>query len=127
TVVAYFYRPTHAEPPKPPDNRLGLKPFDPNGRRPADLARTTTTDGHAVDFIVRRERGTINRAIYEIEFLTTHASRCPIPGPLLRDGTAFWSTSLAEAAARAIGKALAGQARWMTRLSRVGMPWHLLR
>ncbi|MBL8294556.1 MAG: hypothetical protein JNN08_22115 [Bryobacterales bacterium] len=46
--------------------KKGFQPFDPAGPRPADLARTTTTHGHAVDFIVRRERGTINRAIYEI-------------------------------------------------------------
>lgn len=46
--------------------KKGFQPFDPGGPRPADVAKTTTSQGQAVDFIVRRERGTINRAIYEI-------------------------------------------------------------
>jgi hypothetical protein len=37
--------------------------------RPADLAQTTTLDGRTVDYIVRLERGTIDRAIYEIAAL----------------------------------------------------------
>jgi hypothetical protein len=36
---------------------------------PADLAQTTTIDGHAVDYIVRVESGTINRSIYRIAIL----------------------------------------------------------
>ena len=36
---------------------------------PADLARTTTTQGRTVPYIVRMETGTINRAIYEIALL----------------------------------------------------------
>ncbi|HRX62790.1 MAG TPA: DUF6351 family protein [Candidatus Competibacter sp.] len=37
--------------------------------RPADMATTTTLDGQTVDFIVRWERGTINRFIYSIAML----------------------------------------------------------
>ena len=36
---------------------------------PADLARTTTTQGRTVPYIVRKETGTINRGIYEIALL----------------------------------------------------------
>jgi hypothetical protein len=37
--------------------------------RPADLAQTTTLDGRTVDYIVRVEQGTINRAVYELAAL----------------------------------------------------------
>ena len=37
--------------------------------RPADLAQTTTLDGRTVDYIVRLERGTIDRGVYEIAAL----------------------------------------------------------
>jgi hypothetical protein len=40
--------------------------------RPADLAQTTTFEGKTVDFIVRWERGTINRFIYSIAMLAPH-------------------------------------------------------
>ena len=36
---------------------------------PADMARTTTTQGRRVPYVVRRETGTINRGIYEIALL----------------------------------------------------------
>jgi trans-2-enoyl-CoA reductase len=34
--------------------------------RPDDMAQTTTIDGKTVDYIVRQERGTINRFVYSI-------------------------------------------------------------
>ena len=55
------------------------KPYDPAAPRPADLAMTTTTDGHMVPYIVRREMGTINRAVYVISFL--HEPGQPLPAP----------------------------------------------
>jgi hypothetical protein len=55
------------------------RPFDPNAPRPADLATTTTTDGRTVPYIVRREMGTINRAVYVIAFL--HEPGTPLPDP----------------------------------------------
>lgn len=45
------------------------KDYTPGMDRPADLAKTTTIDGKTVDFIVRWERGTINRFIYSIAML----------------------------------------------------------
>ena len=43
--------------------------LDPSGPRPVDVARTTTSDGREVPFIVRVESGTINRSIYRIAVL----------------------------------------------------------
>ncbi|MEV4803386.1 DUF6351 family protein [Nonomuraea sp. NPDC049421] len=37
--------------------------------RPADMATTTLPDGRTVDFVVRRERGVINRFLYSIAML----------------------------------------------------------
>ncbi len=56
-----------------------FRPFDPAGPRPADLAQTTTTDGRTVPYIVRREMGTINRAVYVIAFL--HEPGTPLADP----------------------------------------------
>ena len=44
-----------------------------DGTRPEDLARTTTIDGQEVDFVVRVERGTINRFIYSHAMLVDPA------------------------------------------------------
>ena len=48
------------------------KDYTPGMTRPADLAQTTTIEGKTVDFIVRWERGTINRFIYSIAMLAPH-------------------------------------------------------
>jgi len=50
-------------------------PDGPAGPLPADIASTTTLDGQTVPYIVRWERGTINRFIYSIAMLapTTEA------------------------------------------------------
>ena len=45
------------------------KDYTPGMARPADMAQTTTIDGKTVDFIVRWERGTIDRFIYSIALL----------------------------------------------------------
>ncbi|MCZ2859830.1 DUF6351 family protein [Blastococcus sp. VKM Ac-2987] len=70
TKVEYFYLSSATE---------AFEPFDPAGPRPDDLARTTTIEGDTVDSIVRRETGTINRAVYEIAFL--HSPGEPAPDP----------------------------------------------
>lgn len=74
TVVSYVYKSTVPPPPGrgrgqgPGALPAGFKAFDPSGARPSDLAQTTV-NGKTVDYIVRRERGTINRAIYEIAMI----------------------------------------------------------
>jgi hypothetical protein len=44
--------------------------YDPAAPRPSDMSETTTMDGDTVDFIVRWERGTINRFIYSLAMLS---------------------------------------------------------
>ena len=46
----------------------------PAGPLPADVATTTTLDGRTVPFVVRRERGTINRFIYSLAMLADPAA-----------------------------------------------------
>ena len=48
------------------------KAYTPGMPRPADMAQTTTIDGKTVDFIVRWERGTINRFLYSIAMLAPY-------------------------------------------------------
>jgi hypothetical protein len=83
TQVTYLYKSTlppaadtKSEPNGPP---LGFKVYDPKAPMPADVAEVTTTQGKQVRYIVRWERGTINRAIYEIAFL--HEPGMPLPDP----------------------------------------------
>jgi hypothetical protein len=59
TRVDYVYR----------SSQGAFKPYTPGGERPADMVTTTTTDGLTVDYVVRWERGTINRFIYSIAML----------------------------------------------------------
>jgi hypothetical protein len=59
TRVVYVYRTTGNQ----------WKPLPADHSRPADLATTTTLDGTTRDFIVRWERGTINRFIYSLAML----------------------------------------------------------
>jgi hypothetical protein len=59
TRVDYLYRSTDGQ----------FKPLPADGSRPADLAQTTLLDGRTVDYVVRRERGTINRFIYSFAML----------------------------------------------------------
>ncbi|HKU12959.1 MAG TPA: DUF6351 family protein [Steroidobacteraceae bacterium] len=46
-----------------------FKPYDPHAAAPADLAETTTDRGAKVKYIVRVERGVMNRAIYDMAVL----------------------------------------------------------
>ncbi|MDA1185883.1 MAG: DUF6351 family protein [Acidobacteria bacterium] len=96
TTVEYFYRSDPAASPTDQgdlaagDNANGFqggdpgpyRPLDPDGPRPAGILMTTTTEGKTVPYIVRREMGTINRAVYSIAFL--HEPGTPLPSP--------WST-----------------------------------
>jgi Tannase-like family of unknown function (DUF6351) len=45
------------------------KPYNAAAPRPADMTTTTTSTGQTVDFIIRWERGTIDRFIYSIAVL----------------------------------------------------------
>jgi Tannase-like family of unknown function (DUF6351) len=108
TKVEYFYRSTtppsggaarNQDDPAAADNANGFgggaaaspfKPFDPSTPRPADVAVTTTTEGKTVPYIVRREMGTINRAVYSIAFL--HEPGTPLPTPWTTGST--WNRRL---------------------------------
>jgi Tannase-like family of unknown function (DUF6351) len=59
TRVDYLYRTTGGR----------FEPLPADGSRPADLAQTTLLDGRTVDYVVRRERGTINRFVYSFAML----------------------------------------------------------
>jgi hypothetical protein len=55
---------------KPVDPALPFRSYDPESPPPAALVATTTTDeGKTVPYIVRVERGTLNRAIYDVAVL----------------------------------------------------------
>ena len=77
TEYKFFYRTTAAtcstalpdpSPPAVASPTNCFKPYAP-GITPPDLAMTTTSDGLTVPFIVRIERGTLNRGIYGIVVL----------------------------------------------------------
>ncbi|TMH33437.1 MAG: hypothetical protein E6H66_12260 [Betaproteobacteria bacterium] len=70
TRVDYFYRSSISN---------TFQPFSTNGPRPADLAMTTTAEGLTVPYIVRREMGTINRAVYVIAILHDPAGALSTP------------------------------------------------
>jgi hypothetical protein len=74
TVVDYQYRTTGNQ----------FRPL-PAGPLPADVAMTTTLDGRTVPYVVRRERGTINRFIYAISILS------PPGDPAAPPDTSLWN------------------------------------
>jgi hypothetical protein len=59
---------TPPNPVNPPANAC-FRPYNPALPAPADLAMTTTDAGMTVPYIVRVERGTMNRGIYDIAVL----------------------------------------------------------
>src|SRR5213079_2985417 len=85
TEYKLFYRTTTAgcssalpdpSPPAPPPTNNCFKPYTP-GTTPPDLKMTTTTAGLTVPYIVRVERGTLNRGIYDIAVLFDPTSATP--------------------------------------------------
>ncbi len=76
TRVGYYYRAADGT----------WKTYDPTAPRPADMTRTTTSEGDTVDFVIRWERGTLNRFIYTIAVLDPTASG---PGSL-----PYWNRKL---------------------------------
>jgi hypothetical protein len=80
TLVSYWYR---------RNTGGGLVPL-PAGPLPADMGKVTLADGRTVDFIVRREIGSVNRFLYSIAMLS------PAPGadnPAQND-TRYWNGKL---------------------------------
>jgi uncharacterized tannase-like protein DUF6351 len=78
TEIKLYYRTTTAgcsnalpdpNPPTAPPGNPCFKPYDPSAAAPVDLAMTTTDTGATVPYIVRDERGTLNRGIYDIAVL----------------------------------------------------------
>ena len=61
TKVSYVYQPEDADPGR-------YESYDPDNP-PSDVATTTTDDGREVRYILRVERGTIDRSIYELMVL----------------------------------------------------------
>ncbi len=59
TLVQYLYKSTNGS----------FQPYELGMDRPPDMSQATTIDGLVVDYIVRWERGTINRFIYSIAML----------------------------------------------------------
>ena len=82
TRVDHFYRSTAA-----PGNANPFKAYEPDRPKPDDLALTTTLEGQTVPYIVRREMGTINRAVYVIAFL--HEPGTPLPDPWSTNGSSW--------------------------------------
>ncbi len=78
TEFTFFYRTTTAgcanvlpdpSPPAAPPANACFKPFTPGSPAPADLATTTTDQGLVVPYVVRVERGTIDRGIFDVAVL----------------------------------------------------------
>jgi hypothetical protein len=62
TTYSYQYKSTDS-------TKSGFQPYDPNSP-PTDVAMTTTDQGQVVPYVVRLERGTADRGIYDIAVLT---------------------------------------------------------
>ncbi len=73
TVVQHVYRST-----SDPET---FKPLPAGGALPPDVAKTTTSEGRTVNFIVRVETGTMNRGIYQNAVLHDPTSE-PAPTPV---------------------------------------------
>jgi hypothetical protein len=64
----------------------------PGGPLPADIDTTTTLDGHTVPYIVRFERGTLNRFIYSVAMLAPTRETDPLaPDDSLWNGRLVFS------------------------------------
>lgn len=72
--VKFYYRTTETcgrSPTNPRQFILCFKPYDKNNEtQPLDLATYTTADNQTIPYIVRVERGAINRGIYDLAVVT---------------------------------------------------------
>lgn len=78
TFVSYFYR----------SNTGALKAMPTDGSRPADMGMVTLADGRTVDFVIRREIGSINRFLYSIAMLAPRGENADAPD------TSLWNRKL---------------------------------
>ena len=78
TFITYLYRTT----------ANAWAPLPANGTRPADMSTLALADGRTVDFIVRREVGSINRFLYSIAMLA------PAGEDPWRPNTSLWNGRL---------------------------------
>jgi hypothetical protein len=69
TAFRLFYRTTEQCSLSPRGNAPCFKPYDPSGPMPADIAVVTTDAGVTMKYIVRVERGTLDRGIYDLAVL----------------------------------------------------------
>jgi hypothetical protein len=91
TLVQYYYKSTEPTADSPvatiaaalgasPRSLLaGFKVYDTSKPPPADVARVEISGSGPVNYIIRREVGVINRAIYDVKFL--HQPGEPLPTP----------------------------------------------
>ena len=80
TKVEFLYRTTAGS----------FQPLPP-GPLPANVAQTTTLDGRTVPYVVRREKGTINRFIYSISVLAPPGDPAAAPDLSLWNGRLVYS------------------------------------
>ncbi len=78
TFVAYLYRNTGGS----------FVPLPEGGKRPGDMSTVTLPDGRTVDFVVRREIGSINRFLYSIAMLAPAGESQATPD------TSLWNRKL---------------------------------
>ena len=69
SFVSYFYK----------SSAGALKTMPTDGSRPADMGSTTLADGRTVDFVIRREIGSINRFLYSFAMLATRGESSAAP------------------------------------------------
>nr|WP_321490193.1 DUF6351 family protein [uncultured Hyphomonas sp.] len=68
--VRYYYRTTATDcEPRHGSENSCFQPYTPAAPRPADMSQTTTDQGKTLDYVVRVERGAINRGLYDIAVL----------------------------------------------------------
>lgn len=66
-------------------------PLPDDGSRPDDMTRTVLADGREVDFVVRWERGTLNRFLYSYAVLADGSEKSTDP---LQPGNVYWNGAL---------------------------------
>jgi len=81
TFVTYWYRSTANQ----------WRPLPEDGSTPADIQRIVLADGREVEFIVRQERGTINRFLYSFAMLAPRGENPDQPDLSLWNGVLqYW-------------------------------------